>query len=167
MHKHRTKRINKQLNSQLESDKDLVFLLQDVDDEINVGAMFRIADGCNAELILCGKTPTPPNNAISMTARGLERGVPWSYLESTETAIEKLRQLGFEIIAVELSPDAVLYSEYEFTDKVCLVLGNEAKGVYKKTIEKCDASIFMPMLGKGPSLNVHVAAAIAGYAAIA
>ncbi len=150
----------------MDSDKQLVILLQDVEDEVNVGSLFRTADGVGAELILTGTSPTPPSNGISMVARGLDRSVPWTYVETFEAATTKLKELGFEVVAVELTEDAKLYSEIEFGDKICLVLGSEARGVYKKNIELCDYSIFIPMLGKGPSLNVNVAGAIAAYSVI-
>ena len=33
---------------------------------------------------------------------------------------------------------AVCYLEYDFPDKVCLVLGNETKGVYRQMLALCD-----------------------------
>jgi 23S rRNA (guanosine2251-2'-O)-methyltransferase len=165
--KTQTKRLNSSLSSQLKVNKSLIFLLQDVDDEINVGAMFRIADGCGASLVLTGTTPTPPGNALSMLARGLDRSVAWDYALDLAATVDTLRQDGFQIVGVEVAEGAQLYSDFSFGEKVCLILGSEGRGIYKKNLELCDAVVFIPMLGKGPSLNVHVAGAIVGYAALA
>ncbi len=177
--KSQIKKLNKSLLPKVSENFDLIFLLQDVDDPVNVGSLFRIADGCGASLILYGKTPKPPSSGISMLARGLDRSVNWEYASPArpksnnvdlpeaggdfEFKISDLKNKGFDIIAVELTEDAVNYKDYKFKEKTCLILGNEAIGVYKKTLELCDAKVFVPMLGKGPSLNVGVAAGIVGY----
>ena len=57
---------------------ELAFLLQSLEDPLNVGSMFRIADACGAvEIIFTGPTPTPPHEEIDRTARGHERRIAW------------------------------------------------------------------------------------------
>ncbi|MDQ6986163.1 MAG: TrmH family RNA methyltransferase [Candidatus Dojkabacteria bacterium] len=145
------------------AEHELVFILQDVVDPINVGSIFRTADGFNIKVILTGKTPVPPDNGISMTSRGLERSVSWEYIESISDAIGSLRNRGFEIIALELTEDSEFITEHQFSAKTAIVLGNEAIGVYKKTLDIVDSAVHIPMVGKGPSLNVNVAASIAAF----
>jgi len=142
---------------------ELIFVLQDVLDPINVGSFFRTADGLNAKLILTGQTPTPPDPKISMTSRGLERSVEFEYIVDHIEALEKVKADGFETVAVDLTEESTIYSDYEFKRKTCLVVGNEARGIYKKVLEQVDAHVHLPMLGKGPSLNVNVAGSILGY----
>lgn len=166
MHKPLTKKQIKDFNRKLSSgikNKDLIFILQDVIDPINVGSLFRLADALNAKLYLTGQTPVPPDKKISMTARGLDRSVKWEYFDTFEGAVNKLRSDKFEIIGLELSENSSLYSEYAYRDKTAVVLGSEAHGIYKKNLDLLDAIVSIPMLGKGPSLNVNVAAAIIGY----
>ncbi len=43
------------------------------------------------------------------------------------------------------------------------MLGNEDHGVTRAALALCDTSVFVPMLGKGKSLNVHISAAVALY----
>ncbi len=166
MHKPLSKKQIKDLNEKFSSQvnrKELVFVLQDVIDPINVGSIFRIADGVGAKIVLSGQCPIPPHKQISMTSRGLERSVEWEYIEKFEDAISNLREDGFSIIGLELSDTSKLYSEYKYSEKVALILGSEAHGIYKKNLDLCDDIVCIPMLGKGPSLNVNVAAAIVGY----
>lgn len=160
------KAINKQFAESINSKKEVVFLLQSVDDPINVGSFFRLAEALNASLVLTGETPTPPNAQISMTSKGLERSVDWTYIKDIEEAVFKLKELGFDIVGVEVDERSVLYSDYSFKNKTCLVMGSEAHGLYKKTLDLCDSIVAIPMLGKGLSLNVVMAAGIVGYQAI-
>ena len=146
---------------------ELAFLLQSVEDPLNVGSMFRIADACGArELVFTGATPSPPHEDIERTARGHERRVAWRRIGRMDEAANALRDEGYHLVALEMVQGAVCYLEYDFPDKVCLVLGNETKGVYRQTLALCDGAVYIPMYGKGPSMNVHVAGALVAYQAL-
>lgn len=158
------RQLHKESRERYRSSRELAFLLQDWDDPYNVGGMFRVADACGAvELILSGKTPLPPHPQISVTSLGSHRRVPWRNFERNDAAAARLREEGFELVAVEIAEGAVPFFEHRFGDKVCLVLGNEVNGVYGSVLKQCTAAVYIPMLGKGRSMNVHVAAAIVGY----
>jgi tRNA G18 (ribose-2'-O)-methylase SpoU len=162
--KTKIKKLNKSSADEINPELNIVLLLQDLEDPVNVGAFFRIADAAGvSRLVLTGNTPTPPNPKVSMVSRGFERRIPWSKVADTKQAIEDLRQEGFEIIAAELTESSVNYSKYKYSSRICLVMGNEPKGVYKNVLELCDAAVHIPMLGKGPSLNVHTAGAVIVY----
>jgi tRNA (guanosine-2'-O-)-methyltransferase len=143
---------------------NLAFVLQDVDDPVNVGAAFRIADACDARaLVLAGSTPRPPNETIHGVGRGTHRRVPWSYSERTDEALLDLKARGYRVYAVEVTGDAVPYYAAAYPESVCLVVGNEHHGVTRRTLAACDAAIYIPMYGRIRSLNVHVALGIAAY----
>jgi tRNA (guanosine-2'-O-)-methyltransferase len=143
---------------------EIVALLQSVEYPANVGSIFRLADGAGvSELILTGITPTPPNPTIDKVGRYKNLRLPWRYESDPLPAIEGLRGKGFGIVAVELTDDAVPYHQYSYPQKTCLVVGHEDHGVTKATLTACDAAVFIPMYGKGLSLNVHFALAIVLY----
>jgi 23S rRNA (guanosine2251-2'-O)-methyltransferase len=146
---------------------ELAFMLQDWEDPYNVGGMFRVADACGAlEMILTGRTPAPPHPQISVTSLGNHRRVEWRAIERYNDAADQLRAEGYSLIAVEIASDAVSFNEFSFPAKTCLVLGNEARGVYDSVLQRCDAAVFVPMAGKGRSMNVHVAAAVVAFHAL-
>lgn len=143
---------------------ELAFVLQDVDDAVNVGAAFRIADACGArELILTGTSPTPPDATIAGIGRGTHRRVPWRHTSYASEAIGALKEQGYTGYALEVASGAVPYYEVEYPAKVCLVVGNEGFGVNKHTLAACDTAIYIPMYGKIKSLNVHVALGIIAF----
>ncbi len=146
---------------------ELAFMLLDWEDAYNVGGMFRVADGCGAaELILTGRTPAPPHPQIGVTSLGGHRRIPYREILRWEDAAVQLKSEGYSLVAVEVAEGAVPYFEYEYPTKVCLVLGNEAQGVYTNVMKHRDGAVFIPMFGKGRSLNVHVAGAIVGFDAV-
>jgi tRNA G18 (ribose-2'-O)-methylase SpoU len=143
---------------------ELAALLQSVEYPANVGSIFRLADGAGVrELVLTGITPTPPNATIEKVGRYKSSRLPWRYEADPLIAIEELRAKGFSMVAVELTDDAVPYHEFDYPAKTCLIVGHEDHGVTKATLAACDAAVFIPMYGKGLSLNVHVALAIVLY----
>lgn len=168
---------------------EIAFLLQDVTDPYNVGSMFRLADALGAaKLILAGDTPEPsaegripaagpPQKAagtrlraagraqIAVTSLGAHRRVPWRKIKSHEEAVETLIGEGWTLVAIEIADSAIPYTDFQYPEKLCLVLGSEKRGVYDKVLNRCAAAVFIPMSGKGRSLNVSHAAAIVGFRA--
>lgn len=144
--------------------RQVAAVLQSVEYPVNVGSVFRLADGAGIEeLVLTGITPQPPHPMIEKVGRGKTGRVNWRYENDAVEAIKKLKKRGYHVVAVELSDTAVPYHEYEYPENVALVVGHEDHGVTKATLAECDAAVFLPMYGKGLSLNVHVALSIATY----
>lgn len=147
--------------------RELVALLQSVEYPANVGSAFRVADGAGVqEVVLTGITPTPPHPTIDKVGRFKSLKVPWRYEQEAVVAIEGLKKQGYRIVAVELTETAVAYHQYTYPEKVCFVVGHEDHGITKATLAACDDAIFIPMYGKGQSLNVHVALSIVLYQAL-
>jgi len=143
---------------------DLAVLLQSVEYPANVGSIFRIADGAGLrQLVLTGITPTPPHPTIDKVGRFKSGKVPWRYERDPLAAMMVLKSNGYHIVALELADTAVPYHQYPYPQKTCLVVGHEDHGVTKATLNACDAAVFVPMYGKGRSLNVHVALGIVIY----
>ena len=143
---------------------ELAILLQDWSDPYNVGGMFRVADACGAaELVMTGKTPVPPNPQLAVTSMGAHRKVEFRHFEKHEEAALQLKEEGYSLIAVEVTDGAVPYMEFDYPAKTCIVLGNEGVGVYQQILKHSEAAVFIPMAGKGRSMNVHVAAAVVAF----
>ena len=146
---------------------ELAFLLQSLEDPRNVGSIIRIADAAGArEVVMTGKTPVPPHEEIDRTSRGHDRRVPWRRIGRIDEATRALAEEGYHLVALETAQGTRCYLDYPYPTKVCLVLGNESGGVYPATLGQCDGAVFVPMYGKGPSMNVHVAAALVAYQAL-
>ena len=140
---------------------DIVALCQSVEYPANVGSIFRLADALNlTEVVLTGITPTPPNATVHKVARGKEARVPWRYARTPDEVLPALKDEGYRVIAVEITDGAVPFNEYSYPDRLCLVVGHEDHGVTNQTLALCDGAVYVPMYGKGRSLNVHVSLAV-------
>lgn len=127
----------------------------------NVGSLFRTSDAFGVEkLILSGYTATPPRREISKTAIGAEESVQWEYIEEPTDTLKKLQEDGWSLVALEQTDTAKKLSNYEPTDKVCIVLGHEVSGISQELLDLCDTHVEIPMHGMKESINVSVATGI-------
>jgi tRNA G18 (ribose-2'-O)-methylase SpoU len=147
---------------------EIVLVLDQLQYARNVAELFRIADAVKiAKLFLCGSTPVPPfGKELQKVSRSKEKSVQWQHHATALKAISVLRREGFKIVALELADKAENISSFATKNreqKLALVLGNEVSGVGKATLQAADGAVYVPMLGKGASLNVAVSAAVAVY----
>ncbi|MBF0387636.1 MAG: RNA methyltransferase [Candidatus Omnitrophica bacterium] len=142
----------------------LVVVLDDIRSLLNVGAIFRAADGVGVEKIfLCGITGYPPQGGIAKTALGAEESVPWEYHKDAIAVVNSLKEKGYTILALEQAREAVSYETFVPGGPVCLVVGNEIEGVSDKLMACCDLAIEIEMRGIKNSLNVAVAFGVAAF----
>ncbi|MFH0857304.1 MAG: RNA methyltransferase [Candidatus Magasanikbacteria bacterium] len=130
----------------------------------NVGAMFRTADAFGIEkLYLVGYTAHPPKVQIDKVSLGAEKWIPWEGREDIFELLSELKENGYQIIALEKTPESEDIRNVQFGEKVALIVGNEVDGVTEDILQKVDTVIHIPMCGKKESLNVSIATGIALY----
>lgn len=141
----------------------LVVVLDRVRSGHNVGSVFRTCDAFGvAGLYLCGITPYPPNREVMKTALGSSDSVDWLVFPETQTALEELRQNGFEIIFAEHTTESIsLHNFIPFKEKkYAVVFGNEVEGIQNNLFHLANGAIEIPQFGTKHSLNISVAAGI-------
>lgn len=141
----------------------VIAVLDNVRSMNNVGSIFRSSDAFLLEAIyLCGYTPRPPHRDIHKTALGATETVRWEYHEAIMPALDKLKQDGYVIYAVEQAAGSTMLQDLVIkeSDKIVLVFGNEVEGVQDDVISICDQCIEIPQAGVKHSLNISVAAGI-------
>jgi 23S rRNA (guanosine2251-2'-O)-methyltransferase len=138
-------------------------LLDNVRSLFNVGSIFRSADGAGLRrLHLCGITPTPENPKLAKTALGAEKGVAWRYHTNGVDALQRLRNEGYAIWALEEQAGAEsLFTVTLPTQPLLLVVGSEVTGVDPGILQQCDKIVAIPMYGVKRSLNVATAFGVA------
>jgi len=146
----------------------VALLLHNIRSVHNVGSIFRTADAVGVKkIILCGYTPGPldrfglPRADLHKAALGAEESVSWEREEQTVVAIEKLKQQGYAVVALEQDARAIDYKAFRAPERCALVLGEERHGLSRDILEQCDVAIEIPMRGRKESLNVSVAAGVA------
>lgn len=144
--------------------KDLYVICDNIRSLKNIGSIFRTSDALGVKKIfLCGISGVPPNHKISKTALGAEKTIPFEYHKKTWRLIERLKRDNIYVAALEQDKKAIIYTKFKPKFPLAIIIGNEVKGISKKTRGKADKIIYLPMRGQKESLNVSVAFGVAGY----
>lgn len=143
-------------------------LLEDVRSLWNVGSIFRSADGAGfTHLYLCGITGSPPRKEIAKTSLGAEDYVSWEYHAGCLEVLPQLKQSGVQIVGLEYSDTSLPLAEVlqagKLSAPLCLIVGNEDRGLSAQALQMCDYVCHLPMRGTKISLNVAVAFGVGAY----
>jgi tRNA G18 (ribose-2'-O)-methylase SpoU len=99
---------------------------------------------------------------VYKTALGAEASVHWLKPIDTIELIQKLKNEGYLIVAIEQAKQAILLHDFDFNmqQKLVFVFGNEVDGVSQEIMNVADACIEIPQGGTKHSINVSVAIGI-------
>lgn len=149
----------------VESNNQLVIILDQVNDPHNIGAIIRSAAafGVNA-LVMTDRNAPEESGVLAKSASGALELVPIIRCTNLAQAVDKLKKIGFWIYGFSETGTTTL-QKADFTGKVALILGAEGKGMRRLTIENCDFLIRMETSKTFSTLNVSNAAAIALHCA--
>ncbi len=151
--------------------KKLIIVLDNVRSAFNVGGIFRTADAIkNAEIYLCGITPTPENSKIFKTSLGSEKTVPWKFFNNTLDAVNQIKKENLPIYSVEITKESKHFQKFEYfknnQNTIALVFGHEINGISQPVLDLSDDFIYIPMQGNKESLNVAITASILMFEAL-
>lgn len=146
-----------------------IVVLEDVENPINVGAIFRSAAALGMDgLLLSPACADPLYRRALRVAVGNVFKVPWAFIGKSEATWQKegiamLKDMGFTTVAMALRSDNVNIDDprLKACDKLALIMGNEGNGLTAETISTCDYVAKIPMMNGVDSLNVAVASSIA------
>ena len=154
---------------------EIIAVLVNVRSVHNVGSIFRTADGAGiSKIYLCGTTPTPLDRFgnfrkdFTKVSLGAERSVAWEHISSAGRLLDALRRRGYKLFAVEQDKGSIPYSKAKSfrRGKICIVMGEETRGLPKGLLRRAHAILEIPMFGTKESLNVSVAFGIVVYALV-
>ena len=144
-----------------------VVVLEDIVDHTNVGAIFRSVAGLGADAVLVTPRCADPLYRRSVrVSMGTVFQVPWTRLATWPGDLDLLREHGFRVAALALTPLAVSLDTLvaDPPDRLALVLGTEGDGITAHTLAAVDQHVRIPMSGGVDSLNVAAASAVALWA---
>lgn len=142
----------------------LALVLDGVQSPFNVGAVVRTAAALRVEhLFFTGGATTPANAKVDKTAMGTARFLTWSEHTDPAAAVSAAREAGWWCVALELTDTAVPLHQLDLARPVCVVVGHEDRGVSSGALAACDATAYVPLVGRVGSLNVATATALACY----
>ncbi len=139
-----------------------VFILDNIEDPHNLGAIIRTANIAGAHGVII-----PKNRAVGLTATvdktsaGALSYTPVVKVTNIARTIEELKDRGMWFVCADMSGQPMY--DLDLKGSIGLVIGNEGSGVSKLVREKCDMIASIPMKGQIESLNASVAAGVLAY----
>lgn len=141
----------------------LVFVLDELEDPHNVGAIIRVAAAAGASGVIMSKhRQAPITSTVFKTSAGTASRLPIVVVSNTNDAIKKLKDEKFWVIGLDADEKKNIWSE-AFDAPVAIVIGNEGRGIRSTTGKACDYMLSIPMAEGVESLNASVSAAVVAY----
>ncbi len=139
-----------------------IFLLDEIEDPHNLGAIIRTANLCGAHGVIIPKRRAAGLTATVVKASaGAINYTPVAKVTNIAKTIEELKEQGIWFVCADMDGE-VMY-RHNLTGPIGLVIGNEGSGVSRLVKEKCDYIASIPMKGDIDSLNASVAAGVLAY----
>ncbi|MDE7267214.1 MAG: 23S rRNA (guanosine(2251)-2'-O)-methyltransferase RlmB [Lachnospiraceae bacterium] len=139
-----------------------LFLLDNIEDPHNLGAIIRTANLAGAHGVII-----PKNRAVGLTAAvaktsaGAINYTPVARVTNLSNTIEELKKEGMWFVCADM--DGTTMYDLDLKGPIGLVIGSEGDGVGRLVKEHCDFVASIPMKGDIDSLNASVAAGVLAY----
>ncbi len=145
------------------AEREPMLVLDGVQDPQNLGAILRSACFLGAKGVIIPKDRSASvTAAVIKIAAGAAGYVPVARVTNIARALKQLKSAGCWVAGLEARAGANSY-EADFTVPLCLVIGNEQKGIRPLVRSECDLLVRIPAAGPMESLNAASAATVALY----
>lgn len=151
------------LNAAREKGEDpFLFLLDNIEDPHNLGAIIRTANLVGAHGVIIPKRRAVGLTAtVARTSAGALNYTPVARVTNLGNAIDELKKEGIWFVCADMGAEPMY--RRNLTGPIGLVIGSEGEGVSRLVKEKCDFAASIPMKGSIDSLNASVAAGVLAY----
>jgi 23S rRNA (guanosine2251-2'-O)-methyltransferase len=147
------------LKELLATNPTLLVALDSIMDPQNLGAILRSAEVFGAEgAIIPEHRSAPLSPAAVKASSGASELLRISGVSGLPSAITEVKRSGIWCVALDPRGEMQAW-DFDFTQRVCLVVGSEGEGVHRLVKERCDARVRLPVKGHIASLNASAAAA--------
>lgn len=148
--------------AQAKREEPFIFILDEIEDPHNLGAIIRTANLAGAHgVIIPKRRAVGLTAAVAKTSAGAINYTPVAKVTNISKTIEELKKKGLWFVCADMGGTSMY--ELNLTGPIGLVIGNEGSGVSRLVKEKCDFIASIPMKGEIDSLNASVAAGVLAY----
>mgnify|MGYP004442444857 FL=1 len=139
-----------------------IFVLDNIEDPHNLGAMIRTANLAGAHGVNIPKRrPVGLTPTVARTSAGAINYTPVAKVTNLKQTMEQLKKEGMWFVCADM--DGTPYYQMDLKGPMGLVIGNEGEGVSRLIKETCDFVASIPMKGDIDSLNASVAAGVLAF----
>lgn len=149
-------------NAREKGEAPFLFLLDNIEDPHNLGAMIRTANLCGAHGVII-----PKRRAVGLTAAAAKASAgainytPVAKVTNLTNVMKELKKEGLWFVCADM--DGVPMYDLDLKGPIGLVIGSEGEGVSRLVKDNCDLTASIPMKGNIDSLNASVAAGVLAF----
>lgn len=134
-------------------------MLDHLEDPHNFGAIIRTSEALGIDgIIIPNDRSVGITGTVVKTSAGAIEHIKIIKVPNLTSTINKLKDNNFWIVGTDM--DGQDYTSIDYKINICLVIGNEGKGMSSIIKENCDFIASIPMQGKINSLNASVSCGI-------
>lgn len=149
-------------NAEEKGEPPFIFILDNIEDPHNLGAIIRTANQAGAHGVIIPKRRAVGLTAtVARTSAGALNYTPVAKVTNLVKTMEDLKKKGLWFVCADMDGD-VMY-DVNMKGPIGLVIGNEGEGVGRLVKDTCDFTARIPMKGDIDSLNASVAAGVLAY----
>jgi len=151
------------LKQLLDTNPSLLIALDSIMDPQNLGAILRSAEVAGCEGAIVPEHRTAPLSAVAAKASsGASELLPIARVTGMPSAVVEVKRAGVWCVALDPRGELMPW-EFDFNQRVCVVVGGEGPGVHRLVKQRCDARVRLPVAGRVASFNASAAAAALLY----
>ncbi len=140
-------------------EKPFFVMLDGIEDPHNLGSIIRTADITGVHgVIIPNRRSANLTSTVSKASAGAIEHVKVARVTNLTQTIKELKERGIWVFGTDM--DGTDYREWNTDSPICIVIGNEGKGMSRLVKENMDELITIPMTGHVGSLNASVAASL-------
>lgn len=145
--------------NKIKKNKPILVMLDHLEDPHNFGAIIRTCEALGIDgIIIPNDRNVGINATVVKTSAGAIYNMPIIRVANLGATMRKLKDMGYWLVGTDM--DGENYTQIDYNMPVCLVIGNEGKGMGKVIRDNCDYIAKIPMIGKINSLNASVSCGI-------
>ena len=143
----------------LKKNNPLIVILDHIEDPHNFGAIIRTSEALGVDaIIIPNDRCCNINSTVVKTSAGAIYDMPIVRVNNLSSTLNKLKDYNYWIFGTDMNGSD--YTKIDYDMPICLVIGNEGKGMSRLVKESCDYVVSIDMVGKTNSLNASVATGI-------
>lgn len=143
-------------------EEPFLFLLDEIEDPHNLGAIIRTANLAGAHGVIITKHRAAGlTSVVAKASAGAISYTPVAKVTNLAATIEELKKKGIWFVCADMGGTRMY--DLDLRGPIGLVIGSEGSGVSRLVREKCDFTAAIPMRGEIDSLNASVAAGVLAY----
>ena len=132
-------------NARDKGEDPFIFILDEIEDPHNLGAILRTCDAVGVDGVIIGKKRSVGlTSTVAKVSTGAIDHVKVAQVTNLTRTLDELKKMGYWAVACE-NERAQDYRQVDYNMPLVLVIGSEGSGISRLVKQNCDINVVLPM----------------------